>query len=188
MACRPAPQVLYLTRALSAQAQLHKCSCASLAHARSLYAGSQSVVDRVFPLFLRIPRGILIGTHEFPWASASSVLGCNQCLLPKKPLERRACMTAVASTFVQILKTNRFSGTRQNILNPDALLREERTRLETNITPLSYFLHLSSYALTERPAFSKSSKNDQSDKLVLSKWTESSYPPVHYVWSDLPES
>ena len=84
VASRHTPQVPYLTCALSMQVQLQKCFYTSLTYARSLYAGSQSVVDRVFPSFLRTPRGILMGTHVN--ASASSVLDCISVWFPRSPL------------------------------------------------------------------------------------------------------
>ena len=83
--------------------------------------------------------------------------GLYQCLIPKKPLERGACMTAVASTFVQILKTSRFPGMLQNILNPGADIaqgREPDLRPTLCCCPVSFIIllkHLQKDQLSQYP-------------------------------------
>ena len=83
--------------------------------------------------------------------------GLYQCLIPKKPLERGACMTAVASTFVQILKTSRFPGMLQNILNPGADIaqgREPDLRPTLRCCPVSFIIllkHLQKDQLSQYP-------------------------------------
>ena len=66
-------------------------------------------------------------------------------------------MTAVASTFVQILKTNRFPGMLQNILSPGADIaqgREPDLRPTLRCCPISFIFllqHLQKDQLSQYP-------------------------------------